>query len=282
MVQMRPQTKQQTPTQTSKQTLEQNPEQRSLQQQQHPLINRLAELIKSIWQNQLMIFPYETPKDLGYVEGSLEGEQLTIENTCYQTFQFRKLHLELAKVGSHLDILHCVMFPHSGYDLPIFGVDIVAARGVITAAIVDLSPVSDDGTFSADYAKALSQVPPYNFSHPRDLPAWGDIFSNHCLFVSPKSPEEERAFLNQATQYLSLHCQLACEAKSADTLEDRARILAGQRRYCLQQQKNDKTRRILERAFDKEWAQRYLQTMLFDVVPEVAPEAILADSGEKP
>ena len=228
-----------------------------------------------------MLFPYEAPKDLGYIEGSLEGEQLTIENTCYQTFQFRKLHLELAKVGSHLDILHCVMFPHPCYDLPIFGVDIVAARGVITAAIVDLSPVSGDGTFSASYTEALNAVPSYPFSHPRDLPAWGNIFSDYSLFVSPKSPEEERAFLNQATQYLALHCRLACETRSVGTLEERARILAGQRTYCLQQQQNDKTRRILERALDKEWAQRYLQTMLFDVAPESTTDVIVTDSSEK-
>ncbi len=255
------------------------PRSRTKQQvkQQHPLISRLADSIKSIWQSQLMIFPYETPKDLGYIEGSLEGEQLTIENTCYQTFQFRKLHLELAKVGSHLDILHCVMFPHPCYDLPIFGVDIVAARGVITAAIVDLSPVSGDARLPAGYAEALGKVPPYAFTHPRELPAWGDIFSEHCLFVSPKSPEEERAFLNQATQYLFLHSQLACVATSFDTIEDRAQILAGQRNYCLQQQKNDKTRRILERAFDREWAQRYLQTMLFDVAPEAIAETISSE-----
>jgi len=236
-----------------------------------------------------MLFPYETPKELGYIEGNLEGEQLTIKNTCYQTFQFRKLHLELAKVGSHLDILHCVMFPHPCYDLPIFGVDIVAARGIITAAIVDLSPILETSetvstgnkAFPAGYAEALGKVPAHHFTHPRDLPAWGNIFSEHCLFISPKSPEEERAFLNQATQYLSLHCELAREASPVDTLEKRAQILAGQRNYCLQQQKNDKTRRILERAFDPEWAQRYLQTMLFDTVPEITTETILTTSTQR-
>ncbi len=61
------------------------------------------------------------PAHLGYVEGRLEGEKLTIENRCYQTPQFRKLHLELAKVGTTLDILHCVMFPRPEYALPMFG-----------------------------------------------------------------------------------------------------------------------------------------------------------------
>lgn len=249
-----------------------------LQQQLHPLISQLAKTIKIMWKQQLMLFPYKVPTDLGYVQGNLEGEKLTIENTCYQSFQFRKLHLELAKVGEHLDILHCVMFPHPCFDLPIFGVDIVAAKGNITAAIVDLSPVSDGRTLPPQYHQALDQIAPYSFTYPRDLPEWGSIFSNFCLFIRPESEKEERAFLNQVIQYLALHCQLACEAEPLNTLESRAQVLAGQRHYCQQQQKNDKTRRILERAFNRDWAQRYLETMLFDCAPEAHLKSKVTES----
>jgi phycocyanobilin:ferredoxin oxidoreductase len=41
--------------------------------------------------------------------------------------------------------------------------------------------------------------------------------------------------------------------------------LAGQQRYCTQQQQNDKTRRVLEKAFGDAWAERYMTTVLFDV-----------------
>lgn len=81
----------------------------SLRSQQHPLIRQLADCIESAWASQLELQPYPMPSEFGYVEGRLEGEKLTIENLCYQTPQFRKLHLELAKVGTSLDILHCVM-----------------------------------------------------------------------------------------------------------------------------------------------------------------------------
>ncbi|PZO12922.1 MAG: phycocyanobilin:ferredoxin oxidoreductase [Leptolyngbya foveolarum] len=241
---------------------------KSLQKKQHPVIAQLAATIESIWHKQLMLFPYETPADLGYVEGTLEGEHLTIQNRCYQTLQFRKLHLELASVGNTLDILHCVMFPHPCFNLPIFGLDIVAAKGNITAAIVDLSPVSSDGSLPADYHQALSLLPAAEFVSLRELPKWGSIFSDRCVFVRPETPEECDLFLNQATQYLLLHCRLVCEATKINDRAARAAILAGQNRYCQQQQKNDKTRRILERAFDKQWAQRYLETMLFDCAKE--------------
>ena len=41
--------------------------------------------------------------------------------------------------------------------------------------------------------------------------------------------------------------------------------LERQRYYCQQQQKNDKTRRVLEKAFDAQWAERYMTTVLFDL-----------------
>ncbi|MEL7522832.1 MAG: phycocyanobilin:ferredoxin oxidoreductase, partial [Cyanobacteria bacterium J06553_1] len=80
----------------------------SVRLHQHPLVRQLAEGIEAIWTENLTLTPYHLPDDLGYVEGKLEGEKLVIENLCYQTPEFRKLHLELAKIGKNLDILHCV------------------------------------------------------------------------------------------------------------------------------------------------------------------------------
>lgn len=248
----------------------------SVRQHQHPLISQLADTIEKNWQSQFVLYPYQTPEDLGYVEGTLEGERLTIENHCYQTVQFRKIHLELAKVGKHLDILHCVMFPRTNFPLPIFGVDLVAGRGQISAAIVDLSPVSADRSLPINYRQALQQLPNPQFLQPRTLPAWGDIFSDICLFVSPVDEQEQQAFLLQAAQILSTHCQLSRQTVPVDSVEE-ALIAAGQRRYCLQQQKNDKTRRILERAFGEEWAERYLRTMLFDYAEAAKDERCVTE-----
>ncbi len=83
--------------------------------QRNHLISKLADCIESVWQQFLDLSPYEIPDDLGYVEGTLEGDRLVIENRCYQTPQFRKLHLELARVSDRLHILHCVMFPRITY-----------------------------------------------------------------------------------------------------------------------------------------------------------------------
>ncbi|PSB05532.1 phycocyanobilin:ferredoxin oxidoreductase [Pleurocapsa sp. CCALA 161] len=247
----------------------------SLRQEQHPLIHRLAERILNYWQKYLELSVYNLPEGLGYVEGKLEGERLRIENRCYQTPQFRKMHLELAKVGNNLDILHCVMFPRSEYPLPMFGCDLVAGRGGISAAIADLSPTSPDKTLSPGYIKSLTNLPPAKFSETRELPPWADIFSDFCLFVRPHNLEEEQNFLDLAANYLRVHCQQAIASTPVLPSEQKL-YLAGQRYYCTKQQQNDKTRRVLEKAFGETWADNYMTNVLFDV-----PESVLAVSNEQ-
>jgi len=246
----------------------------SLRQEQHPLIHRLAERILNYWQKYLELSTYTLPEGLGYVEGKLEGERLRIENRCYQTPQFRKMHLELAKIGNNLDILHCVMFPRAGYPLPIFGCDIVAGRGGVSAAIADLSPTNPEKALSAEYTASLSALPQVNFREVRELPPWADIFSDFCLFVRPQDVEDEQDFLDLASNYLRLHCQQAIKSQLLSPPEQKL-YLAGQRYYCAKQQQNDKTRRVLEKAFGKEWADNYMTAVLFDI-PETDAESVSA------
>jgi phycocyanobilin:ferredoxin oxidoreductase len=245
----------------------------SLRSKQHPLIRQLADRIESTWSEQLKLSPYQIPADLGYVEGSLEGERLVIENCCFQTPQFRKIHLELAQVGKNLDILHCVMFPHPDHNLPIFGADIVCGGGSISAAIVDLSPVQRDRTLPQSYQLPLFGLPEARFAQVRELPAWGDIFSDYCLFIRPTNAQEEADFLEYVLSMLTIHCQLACQTKAATSVPEIAKILAGQQYYCDRQQQNDKTRRVLEKSFGTEWTERYMTTMLFDYATTNEPLA---------
>ena len=236
----------------------------SLRDRQQPLIQQLANTIEITWQDYFDLSPYEIPADLGYIKHHLEGEKLVIENHCYQTTQFRKLHLELAQVGNGLDILHCVMFPKNEYPLPLFGCDIVGAKGQISAAIVDLSPIRADRSLPATYHLQLSQLPHFEFTHPRELPVWGDIFSQHCIFIRPEGEREEAAFLELVQQIIKIHCSIAIQTQPVTSRNEQMLIQAGQQNYCSRQRENDKTRRILEKSFGSEWTDRYMSTMLFD------------------
>jgi phycocyanobilin:ferredoxin oxidoreductase len=113
----------------------------------------------------------------------------------------------------------------------------------------------------------LTELPQINFSQPRELPEWGHIFSDFCLFVRPSDAVEEAMFLDRVEEYLELHCRQAIASVPA-TPEKQQLILAGQRNYCHKQQQNDKTRRVLEKAFGAVWAQNYMTTVLFDF-PEI-------------
>ncbi len=228
----------------------------------HPVIAQLAQSLQNLWQTHLTLEPYSLPEDLGYVEGKLEGERLTIHNTCYQTREFRKLHLELAQVGSNLDILHCVMFPRPQFALPIFGCDLVGGKGQISAAIADLSPTLP---LSPSYTAPLEvlQTQYTQFRERRTLPPWGDIFSPYCLFTRLQTTDEAQLFHHLVEQMVTLHCQIAIsQAPLPPDVQEQ--IQAKQEHYCYQQRQNDKTRRILEKAFDKDWAERYMTTVLFD------------------
>jgi phycocyanobilin:ferredoxin oxidoreductase len=234
----------------------------------HPLIRQLADLIVSSWANYLELSSYQLPEGLGYVEGKLEGERLKIENRCYQSREFRKMHLELAKVGNSLDILHCVMFPRPEYGLPMFGCDIVAGKAGVSAAIVDLSPTNAQRILAQNYQEPLSALSKTDFSQIRDLPEWADIFSQFCLFIRPANETEETKFLAYVKTMLKVHCQEANKS-TALSAEQTAEHKEGQRYYCTQQQQNDKTRRVLEKAFGQEWTEIYMNTVLFDLPSEL-------------
>jgi phycocyanobilin:ferredoxin oxidoreductase len=68
---------------------------------------------------------------------------------------------------------------------------------------------------------------------------------------------------------LEIHCTAAIASQPVSR-EQQVQILAGQRNYCTKQQQNDKTRRVLEKAFGTDWAERYMTTVLFDYVAEAS------------
>jgi phycocyanobilin:ferredoxin oxidoreductase len=232
----------------------------------HPLVDALAERIRACRDALPDLEPLAIEADLEAISGSLDGEALFIRNEVHRARGLRKLHLETARLGAGLQILHCVFFPDPRFDLPIFGADIVAGRGVVSAAIVDLSPVGESLPAAVRAALEALERPP--FSQPRELPGWGAIFSPHVLFVRPTTPEEEGWFVDTVTAYLKVLAEAASCLSPQPADGATLSRWQGQLHYCRQQKKNDKTRRVLEKAFSPEWADRYIEGLLFDDPPE--------------
>jgi phycocyanobilin:ferredoxin oxidoreductase len=229
----------------------------------HPLVDALADQIRLCWQQLPDLQPLAVDPELEAISGSLDGEDLFIRNELRCSRGLRKLHLETARLGAGLQILHCVFFPDPRYDLPVFGADIVAGRGVVSAAIVDLSPVH--GALPQTIAEPLAALPERRFSQERELPEWGTIFSPFVRFVRPADAAEEQQFIALVGDYLQVLAQ-ACRVADAQPIEHPDTVMRhqGQLSYCRQQKRNDKTRRVLEKAFNPAWADRYIEELLFD------------------
>ena len=190
------------------------------------------------------------------------GRELYIENEFHKAKGFRKLHIEVAEFSKNLKILHCVFFPDPKFDIPIFGMDLVKINDVVSAAIVDLSPSSQNQGIK--YEKLLSEVDKSSFTSLREIPNWGEIFSKNVFFASLKNKSEENAFCKVVDEYLSILVKLSKEAKpdcQQKTIKER---IDYQKNYCLQQMKNEKTSMVLLKYFDEKWVNNYIKNVLFD------------------
>jgi phycocyanobilin:ferredoxin oxidoreductase len=243
--------------------------------QLNPLAERLAALIRRRWDALPELTPLPIAPDLEDISGSMDGEALFIRNDLRRCRGYRKLHLETARLGAGLQILHCVFFPDPRFDLPIFGADVVASRAGVSAAIADLSPVGPQLPEAIAAALRQRRNPPY--SQPRDLPEWGSIFSPFVRFVRPVGAEEEEWFLADVALFLERLTEAARAARPQpfDAPSTIARYQS-QLGYCVQQKQNDKTRRALEKAFGSRWATRYIEELLFDNPPD--PTVLAASS----
>ena len=191
-----------------------------------------------------------------------EGKELYIENEFHKAKGFRKLHIEVAEFSENLKILHCVFFPEPNYDIPIFGMDLVKINDLVSAAIVDLSPVSKNQ--NKEYENLLSQIDKKGFGFERKIPKWGNIFSKNVFFASLKNENEKNAFCKIVDQYLSILIEVSKKTQPDSEHEIIQERINYQKNYCTQQMKNEKTSMVLLKYFNQKWVDKYIEKVLFD------------------
>jgi phycocyanobilin:ferredoxin oxidoreductase len=234
-----------------------------IQSELNPLLLEAFELIKNRINSLTDLEPLYIDPTLSKIYNNLNNEELFIINEFYQAKGFRKIHLEVAKLGKSLQILHCVFFPDPCYELPIFGADLVVNSNNISAAIVDLSPVGKD--LPDSLASQVRSLKVSKFTELGKLPEWGYIFSPYVVFIRPVDFLEEKLFLELIDQYLSLLLSLLVKIKrdEINSLETMKR-LKYQKRYCVNQKRNVKTKGILTKFFGSSWADEYINKILFE------------------
>ena len=234
-----------------------------IQNKLHPLLLEVFDLLQNKINSFDNVKALCLDPQLKQIYRSLDNEDLFIINEFYQAKGFRKLHLEVASLGNSMQILHSVFFPDPCFEIPIFGVDLVVISDKISAAIVDLSPVTKNT--SEFFNSSMDSITTPKFKEFRDLPDWGTIFSPYVCFISPVDNNEEKSFLTLIEDYLSilstLHNNLKPEHSESLNTKERFNF---QRLYCLHQRQNDKTRSVLTKFFGSSWANRYIDDILFD------------------
>ncbi len=227
-----------------------------------PLILTLLDIIRGHRSNLKNLNCINIDPKLSYIVSNEQGKEFYIENEFHKAKGFRRLHIEVAEFSKRLQILHCVFFPNPKYDIPIFGMDLVKTHEIVSAAIVDLSPSSKNQNIK--YDKYLSNIDKSNFESEREIPKWGNIFSENVFFASLKNETEQNDFCKIVDHYLSFLIKLS---QSVSPDYDQAIIkerIDYQKNYCIQQMKNEKTSLVLIKYFDKKWVDDYIKKVLFD------------------
>ncbi len=227
-----------------------------------PLILDLLEIIRGHRSVLQDLQKLEIDSDLSNIISIEKGSELYIENEFHKAKGFRKLHIEVAEFSRNLKILHCVFFPDPKFDIPIFGMDLVKVNDIVSAAIVDLSPVSKDQ--DTKYRNTISEFDRSCFTSMRDIPSWGKIFSNNVFFAALKNKLEKDTFCTIVNEYLITLIELARNAQPDSNKQIIKERKEYQRNYCIQQMKNDKTSMVLLKYFDEKWVDNYIKNVLFD------------------
>lgn len=220
----------------------------------HPLIIKLSESILKSWNENLELNKINLSEEYSLVS----GEEVEIENYMWESEKFRKIHLEVARMKSGLNILHTNMYPRYEYDIPIFGADIVASNKGVGAAIIDISSIRKDRSLPEMYN--ILNVIDTKFEEDKKMPDWGSVFSEYCVFVRPREDEYQK-FINTSFTYLNFHCAISNIIRKGDNIIEN---YEGHKFYCEQQRKNDKTRGVLKNIFGEEYADKYISEVLFD------------------
>lgn len=144
-------------------------------------------------------------------------------------------------------VIHCCVFPHVSDPSPIFGFDVIAGEHKVTGLFMDLSPTVRQPAPFCDFPELAA----------RQRPEWGDIFSDHFLACRP-TPEQLVQVGQRARSLLSEYLSNLGQLR-----HDWEPIASAQDRYCLQQRRNEHTRRALVNIIGTELTEEFMSMVLF-------------------
>ena len=221
------------------------------------LVQHVASIIRNSCENLPDLKPHHNAYPI------IEKKDNFIVNEMHECRGLRKVHLETGYTDN-IEVMHCVLYPDPEYPIPIFGADIVATPTVVTAAIADISPVYKTDKI---YKKLGILASKYEFKEKRPLPEWADIFSPYCQFMRLRNEEEKSLYGCMIEEFIDFYVDIVKKAKKDNDWVNTMLRFDDQIHYCKQQRKNKKTKAVLSKWFSPEFAEGYINDILFDIPP---------------
>ena len=221
------------------------------------LVQHVASIIRNSCENLPDLKPHHNAYPI------IEKKDIFIVNEMHECRGLRKVHLETGYTDN-IEVMHCVLYPDPEYPIPIFGADIVATPTVVTAAIADISPVYKTDKIYKKLGKLASK---YEFKEKRPLPEWADIFSPYCQFMRLRNDEEKSSYGCMIEEFIDFYVDIVKKAKKDNDWVNTMLRFDDQIHYCKQQRKNKKTKAVLSKWFSPEFAEGYINDILFDIPP---------------
>ncbi len=184
-------------------------------------------------------------------------------NYVFESPYYRRAHLDAVQTDK-LYMFHLCIFPQVYNPAPIYGVDVIAGKNIVSGAFHDFSTAGDDEHYMMNWF--AKKVKPYNWSKTRELPKWAqNIFSPSMIAVSrSKEPQDYINFCNLAVENLDYYLKElnVCNAHALDyeqhfTVDD-------QNWYCKNQKENPHTPKVMSNfCDDEETVRKFIEECLF-------------------
>jgi hypothetical protein len=212
--------------------------------------------------DRLSLRRVDLPCELGTARGQWKSDAVTIRTRAYDGGVVRYSRFVTVE-GAGLLIGNLLTLAHPNYSLPILGADIVAIGGRPTMVAVDLSPAFPVGPArtAMDAAVGAALGPRPQLPTGGELPEWcAALFSPHALYTRVHAVDSEKAaaaFRDYPQAFVSLVRQAEPRPDLAGTVRN------GQGAYAAAHRLDDKGLGLLGRMLGKDWAERYLNEVLF-------------------
>ncbi|WP_013324031.1 15,16-dihydrobiliverdin:ferredoxin oxidoreductase [Gloeothece verrucosa] len=212
------------------------------------------------------------PAGLDYKVSERGRNPATIQSSCYQCPQYRKIRYTYIDAGETAQIFNSVIYPSYNYDLPILGIDFLTFGQVKNLVVLDFQPLFKDADYQEKYIETMRPLWEKYQDLAQNLPMKfydaNQYFSKYILFAKTDAKTVKERLFPAFQDYISLYWQLQEKAEPITQLSKIQRIMEAQKDYDQYSAERDPASGLFSSYFGHEWAERFLYEFLFeDAVP---------------